>query len=106
MVPALAWHIAEVMDTIEGWRRSYKYGKPGVTLYRKVSIPTPSWKLRLLDLLLMFVLCGAHGIYRRRLQNTRIAGKLYAPDFQAFIKSALRDWAGELLSRTLISAPD
>jgi len=95
MVAPILWHIARVMVEVEKVRIRYKYGTTDARIYRDVAVPKPTLKLRILDTFLMLVLFGAHIMYRKRLQSTRVNGMVYVPDFQGLMQSLVVGWAGE-----------
>ncbi|KII94578.1 hypothetical protein PLICRDRAFT_47611 [Plicaturopsis crispa FD-325 SS-3] len=96
-VPALAWHIARVMDEIERTRQRNGYGTPDARIHRVTVLPEPTWKLRVLDVVLTLVFLGAHRTYRRRLQATRVNGLLHLPGYQQLMRHLLTEWAGKSL---------
>ena len=98
MVAPILWHIARVMVEVEKVRFRYKYGTTEARIYRDVAVPKPTLKLRILDTVLMLVLFGAHLMYRKRLQSTRVNGMVYVPDFQGLMQSLVVEWAGEHFS--------
>jgi hypothetical protein len=89
--------MAKVMVEIWGAREKYKFGTPEAHIYRNISIPVPTWKVRVLDFSLLILLFGAHTTYRKRLESTRPRGSLYLPDFRNFMQSLLVEWAGEII---------
>ncbi|KAH7923628.1 hypothetical protein BV22DRAFT_1036108 [Leucogyrophana mollusca] len=101
VVPAMIWHIARVMAEVEKSRLLYKWGTHGNRIYRNIAIPEPTW----LELLLALPLFGAHSMYRKRLQSTRVKGAVYVPDFQKLMQQFLGEWAdSNLLATVFVSA--
>jgi hypothetical protein len=101
MVAPILWHIARVMVEVEGVRLRYKYGTTEARSYRDLAVPQPTLRVRVLDTVLMLVLFGAHLMYRKRLQSTRVNGLVYVPDFQRLMQSLVVEWSGELFVSTM-----
>ena len=72
VLPALAWHISRVMIKIEAVRERYRYGTKDARLYRDIAVEEPTWRGRLLDVLLFCVFFNAHGTYKDRLESARL----------------------------------
>ncbi|KIM75256.1 hypothetical protein PILCRDRAFT_684143 [Piloderma croceum F 1598] len=105
MVAPILWHIARVMVEVEKARFRYKYGTTEARIYRDVAVPKPALAVRVLDAVLMLILFGAHLMYRKRLQSTRVKGVVYVPDFQSLMQSLVVEWAdSNLLATVLVSA--
>lgn len=95
VAPALSWHIARTMTQIEQSRQKAKFGTPDFRLYRDVVGEDVGWKVKLADACLLFVLFGAHRMYRARLQGARVKGAVYLADFRELLKNFLAEWSGE-----------
>lgn len=86
------------MYEIEGVRMRYQHGTHRARFHRDVAVAEQTWRIRAADMALLFLVFGAHKIYRQRLQSTRVKGMLYLPDFQSLMKSFLVEWAGPCAS--------
>jgi hypothetical protein len=101
ILPALAWHISRVMIKIEIVRERYHYGTKDARLYRDIAVEKPTWRERLLDVLLFCVFFNTHGTYKIRLESTRPKGHVYLPDFRELMKSLLVEWSDSNLLATV-----
>lgn len=105
ILPALAWHISRVMIKIEIVRERYHYGTKDARLYRDIAVEKPTWRERLLDVLLFCVFFNTHGTYKIRLESTRPKGHVYLPDFRELMSSLLVEWSdSNLLATVFVSA--
>ncbi|KAI0301621.1 hypothetical protein B0F90DRAFT_322641 [Multifurca ochricompacta] len=105
VLPALAWHISRVMIKIEAVRELYHYGTKKARVYRDIAVETPTWRKRLVDVLLFCVFFNSHRTYRERLESTRPKGHVYLPDFRELMKSLLVEWSdSNLLATVFVSA--
>ena len=91
----ITWHIATAMIEVSKSRTRYKWGTTETRMYRNVAVPKPTTKVRVFEGVLMAVLFGMHSMYRRRLQNCRVQGMVYVPDFHDLMRSLVVEWAGE-----------
>ena len=101
ILPALAWHISRVMIKIEAVRERYHYGTKEARLYRDIAVDAPTWRERLLDVLLFSLFFNSHGTYRDRLESTRPKGHVYLPDFRELMSSLLVEWSDSNLLATV-----
>jgi hypothetical protein len=85
------------MTKIENARQISKFGTPEFRLYRDVVTDAVGWKVKLADTFLMFILFGAHRMYRMRLQNARVKGVIYLADFRELLQNFLAEWSGTLV---------
>ena len=101
MLPALAWHISRVMIKIEAVRERYRYGTKEARLYRDIAVEEPTWRGRLLDVLLFCVFFNVHGTYKDRLESARPKGHVYLPVFRELMRSLLVEWSDSNLLATV-----
>ncbi|KAH9962982.1 hypothetical protein BC827DRAFT_185837 [Russula dissimulans] len=101
VLPVLAWHISRVMTKIESVRERYRYGTKDARLYRDVAIDAPTWRERLLDVLLFSLFFNSHRTYRDRLAGTRPKGHVYLPDFRELMSGLLVEWSDSNLLATV-----
>ena len=101
VLPALAWHISRVMIKIEAVRERYRYGTKDARLYRDIAVEEPTWRGRLLDVLLFCVFFNAHGTYKDRLESARPKGHVYLPVFRELMSNLLVEWSDSNLLATV-----
>ncbi|KAG1848887.1 hypothetical protein F4604DRAFT_1959624 [Suillus subluteus] len=97
VIPAIVWHIARVMTEVEKSRARYHWGTPEIRIYRNVAIP----EFSLLEIILTLPLFGAHSMYRTRLQESRVTGAVYLPDFRKLMQQFLDEWVDFNLLATI-----
>ncbi|EIW76494.1 hypothetical protein CONPUDRAFT_146885 [Coniophora puteana RWD-64-598 SS2] len=100
LTPLLIWEIARAMRIVEASRGRYGYGTPSNRLYRNLAAPPPAWWE---GALLGAPLLGAHHMYKRRLQESRVKGEVYAPVFQRAVQGFLDEWADSNLLATVFA---
>ena len=89
------------MIKIEIVRERYHYGTKDARLYRDIAVEKPTWRGRLLDVLLFCVFFNTHGTYKIRLESTRPKGHVYLPDFRELMRSLLVEWSDSNLLATV-----
>ena len=89
------------MIKIEVVRERYHYGTKAARLYRDVAVAAPTWRARLLDVLLFCVFFNTHGTYKIRLESTRPKDHVYLPDFRELMGSLLVEWSDSNLLATV-----
>ncbi|KAJ7204217.1 hypothetical protein C8J57DRAFT_386060 [Mycena rebaudengoi] len=100
-VPAIIWHIARTMESIESARSRYYYGTPSARRYRDIAIPRATWEVAVCDLIMGLILWGAQKNYRTRLQATVPGRIISVPDFRRLMMNLMAEWVDSNLVATV-----
>jgi len=94
-VPVLLWHIASIMEDV--WHCRYR-SHYGIINRPADDVPSePSQISRYFDFMMSCLLFGRHNSFHRRLQTTRPNGKVYIPEFRAFVEGVVSEWNGNII---------
>ena len=92
--------MARTLRDIEGARLRCK-ARPedfGFDLRKQPVSQTSSWKVHVIECLLMFILFGSHKMYRKRLHRVRLGKSANLLGFRQLLREFLAEWTGKLVS--------
>ncbi|TCD68625.1 hypothetical protein EIP91_010280 [Steccherinum ochraceum] len=104
IIPALVWLFSRTMKLVEETRTNSKYGTPEAAAARNSSWKDPTWKFRIIDMILSLMFSGTHNMYRRRLMKTKFNNVLYLPDFRELLSDLIIEWGDSNLLSTVFVA--
>lgn len=91
-IPAVLWHIAEIMEDVWHCRYRYHYG---IVCRPEDDVPLESSRVsRYFDFTMSCLLFARNKSFHRRLQTTRPNGKVHIPEFRAFMEGIVSEWTG------------
>ncbi|KAJ6488857.1 hypothetical protein C8R45DRAFT_1213494 [Mycena sanguinolenta] len=108
LVPALAYHMGQVMYLLAMARDKNNYGltevEPEFWHLSEDEKTVSAWELATWDLFLAVILCGTHENYRVRLEAAMPKRIIRLPKFRNLVRTLLSEWADSNLIATVILA--
>ncbi|KAF7326795.1 hypothetical protein MSAN_02499000 [Mycena sanguinolenta] len=106
LVPALAYHMGQIMDFLVDARQRNNYGLTEVAprfqqLYPDEASSASPWELAIWDPFLTVILCGTHENYRARLDAAMPRRTIRILKFRNLMRSLLSEWADSNLVATV-----